>query len=147
MAVTGKMYGQVPIKAFNKEIDWNSDDIRCTLHTVGYVPDQDVHDYVDDLSNEVAAGGGYVTGGVRLTTPTMTYTAATKTCTFDADDAVWASPTTITARVAAVSDRQTAVAGTSPLIVYQLSDVDVSSSAGEFRVQWNASGIFTVAVS
>ncbi|RJQ04811.1 MAG: hypothetical protein C4551_10045 [Bacillota bacterium] len=145
MAVVGALFGKVFLAAFNKEIDWLDDAIHCTLHTSLYVPDQDVHDYVDDLSNEHAASGNYATGGVQLAGKTITYTGATNKITMDANDAVWAA-STITARVAVVSDRQTGVAGTSPLIAYQQSDADISSNNGEFRVQWNASGLCEITV-
>lgn len=39
MAVTGKLYGKVFEALFNKEIDWMTDDVRVSLHTVTYVPD------------------------------------------------------------------------------------------------------------
>jgi hypothetical protein len=43
MAVTGKLYGKVFTALWNKEIDYDSDAIACTLHTSAYTPDQDVH--------------------------------------------------------------------------------------------------------
>jgi hypothetical protein len=146
MAVTGKLYGQVFKSAFNKEIDWDTDTIKCQLHTSGYTPDQDAHQYGSSLSSEVAASGGYSTGGVTLAGKTTTYTAATNKHVLDADDAVWAS-STITARTAVVLDTQTGVMATNPLICYQQSDADISSNSGEFRVQWNAAGIVEITVS
>lgn len=145
MVVTAKMYGRVFIAAFNKEIDIIDDAIACTLHTSTYVPDQDVHDYVNDLSGEVAAAGGYTTGGQNLANDTLTYTAATNVLMYDADDVIWPG-STITARTAVISDRTPGTAATQPLIAYQQSDVDIISSGGEFRVAWNASGIFTITV-
>ena len=145
MAITSRLYSRVFMSAFNKEIDIQDDNIACTLHTSGYTPDQDVHQYVSSLSSEVAATGGYTTGGQNLTTDTLTYTAATNVLMYDADDVVWAS-STITARTAVVSDRTPATAATQPLIVYQQSDVDIVSSSGEFRVAWAAAGIFTITV-
>ncbi len=145
MAVTAALYGNVFLAAFNKEIDFLSDDVRLTLHTVGYVPDQDADDYVDDLSNEVAAGGGYATGGEALANKTLTYTGATNVVKLDADDVTWAG-STITARVAVVSDRETAVDATSPLICYQLSDADIVSTGGDWTCQWDADGIVEITV-
>lgn len=69
-------YGQAFAKALNKEWDWDSDDIRVTLHTATYALSRTTHDYVDDLTNELATGGGYTAGGVALAGRNVTYTAA-----------------------------------------------------------------------
>lgn len=145
MAVTGKIYGQMFLDAFAKAIDYLNDTIVCTLHTSLYTPDQDAHRHVSDLTNEVAAGGGYTTGGVNLASKTLTYTAGTNTITFDAADPSWAS-STITARTAVFSDRTPATAATQPLLCYQQSDADISSTSGTFTVQINASGLITITV-
>lgn len=60
----------------SKNVDWDSDTIKVTLHTSTYAPNLDTHVFVSDLTNELAASGGYSTGGVTLTSPTTTYTAA-----------------------------------------------------------------------
>jgi len=146
MAVVAKLYGRVFLAAFNKEIDLIDDNIKVTLHTSTYAPDQDVHDYVDDLTNELPTATGYTLGGQSLTNKTLTYTAATNTIMYDADDVVW-NASTITARTAVISDRTPATAAAQALIAYQQSDVDVASSGGDFRVSWNAAGIFTVTVA
>jgi len=145
MAVTGKLYGKAFLSLFNKEIDWDTDPIKCSLHTSTYVPDQDVDDYFNDVTNEVT-GTGYTAGGATLAGKTITYTAATNKCTLDANDCSWTSAT-ITARVAVVYDAQTGVATTEPLICYQLSDADIISTNGTFTVAWNASGIVEITVA
>ena len=68
-------YRQAALTMANKEWDWNSDTIKVTLHTSTYTPNRDTHVYVSDLTNE-ATGTGYSSGGVTLTSPTQTYTAA-----------------------------------------------------------------------
>lgn len=76
MAVlTTKPYGQFPLKLANKEIDLDSDTLKATLHTASYVPNLDTHAYVSDLTNELAAGSGYSTGGVTVA-GTIAYVAA-----------------------------------------------------------------------
>lgn len=69
-------YGQAISKALNKEWDWDSDDIRVTLHTVGYVPARITNAYVSDLTSELATAAGYTVGGVALTGKSMPFTAA-----------------------------------------------------------------------
>jgi hypothetical protein len=69
-------YRQALSKFLNKEADWDTDAITMTLHTATYTPNLDTHAYVSDLTNELAAGSGYTTGGVTLTSCARTYTAA-----------------------------------------------------------------------
>lgn len=145
MAVTAKLYGKSLIAAYNKEIDWADDTIKVMLTTSAYTPDQDVHDYKDDVTNEVT-GTGYTAGGATLGSKTITYTAGTNIFMLDAADTVW-SASTITARNAVVYDDTPATAGTKPLICYQASDADIISSGGDFTIQWNASGIVQVTVA
>lgn len=56
--------------------DYLSDTIKISLHTSSYTPNLDTHDFVDDLTNEVANGNGYTTGGVTLGSKTAAYVAA-----------------------------------------------------------------------
>src|SRR5688572_26435818 len=124
MAVTSKQFGKLPLALFNAEVDWLDHVIKVTLHTSGYTPDQDAHDYKDDLASEVANGGGYTTGGVTLANKTIGYTAGTNVTKLDADDAVWPTAT-ITARTAVVQDTSPATDATRPLICYSQSDADI----------------------
>jgi hypothetical protein len=76
-----KWYRQAPAKAFNKQVDWDSDALVWTLHTSTYSPNQDTHAFVSDLTNELASGSGYTAGtasggGLAIASPTVTYTAA-----------------------------------------------------------------------
>jgi hypothetical protein len=146
MAVTSRLYGNAPLLALSKKIDWLNDTIKVQLHTSAYTPDQDVHDFQNDLTGEVAAGGGYATGGVTLTGKTLTYTGATNIVAASASDAVWAS-STITARTAVVIDTTPGTTATNPLIAYHQSDVDISSAGGEYRVAWAAAGIVQITVT
>ncbi len=144
MAVTGKLYSKVFTALWNKEIDWDTDTIKVALTTATYTPDQDAHDYFNDVTNEVS-GTGYSAGGATLANKTVTYTGATNKFVLDADDAAWAG-STITARTAVVYDASPGSDATRPLICYQQSDADVSTTAGTFTVQWNASGIVEITV-
>jgi hypothetical protein len=75
MAVSANFYRQADAKAWNKEIDWNSDTIKCALATSAYTPNLDTHAYFSDITNEIT-GTGYTAGGATLTSPTIVYTAA-----------------------------------------------------------------------
>ena len=144
MAVTGKLYGKVFTALWNKEIDFDTDVIKVMLTTSSYTPDQDVHDYKDDVTNEVS-GTGYTAGGATLASKTVTYTGATNKHVLDAADTQWAT-STITARNAVIYDDSPATAATKPLIGYQSSDVDIVSSGGNFDIVWNAGGIVEITV-
>ncbi len=69
-------YRNALVKFLNKEADADSDSIKVTLHTSTYTPNLDTHSYVSDLTNELAASGGYSTGGTTLGSVAITYTAA-----------------------------------------------------------------------
>lgn len=147
MAVTGKLYSYFFNALANKEIDLvgTPDSIYVMLTTSTYTPDQDVHDYYNDVTNEVS-GTGYSANGAALASITWTYTSGTNTWAFDAADTSWTTAT-ITARNAIVYDRTPGTDATRPLICYQASDADITSTAGTWTITWNASGIFTIVVS
>lgn len=146
MAITAKLYGRVFLGAFAKTIDLLNDNIAFQLHTSAYTPDQDVHQFQSDLTNEIAATGTYTTGGKDLASKTLTYTNATNVVMFDAADLQWASAT-ITFRTGVLLDRTPGTAATRPLIGFQQSDVDIVASGGNLDVVWNAAGIMTITVA
>jgi hypothetical protein len=71
-----RWYRQALGKILNKEVDWDSDDLRISLHSSAYTPDLDAHDYVNDLTNELATGGGYTSGGLAVASESITTTLA-----------------------------------------------------------------------
>ena len=144
MPVSANLYGSFPAKLANAEVDWDTHTIKVALTTSSYTPNQDTHDYFDDITNQVS-GAGYTSGGETLASKTVSYDSATNKTTFDAADVTW-SASTITARYAIIY-RDTGSAATSPLIGYVNFDGDVISSGGDFTIQWAAGGIFTITVS
>ena len=92
-----------------------------------------------DLTNEVANGGGYTTGGKTLT---CTWVRATGTITFDCDDQAWTA-STITAKYAVIYADNT---NDDLLCFCELDTVgSVSTTAGTLTVTINASGVCTLA--
>lgn len=71
-----KLYRNAPALVLNKEVDWDSDALKWTLHTSTYTPNQDTHIYASSLTNELSTGGGYTAGGLAIASPTRTFTAA-----------------------------------------------------------------------
>jgi hypothetical protein len=139
MAVSAKFYGNAFVSAFNKKIDFDSDTIKVALCTSSYTPDQDAHDFFNDITNEVT-GTGYTAGGATLTSASITYTGASNVLKLDGDDTSWAS-STITARYAIIYDATPGTAATNPLIAYVDFGADVTSTAGTFTMAWDAAAL------
>lgn len=146
MTVSAKMYSHFPTHLLNALLVGMGSEtaIKCALTTSSYTVNQETHDYFDDITNEVANGAGYTTGGVALTNTAIT--EATRVTTYDATDAEWANAT-ITARYAVLYDSTEANANAQPLIMYVDFGENKSSEAGTFKIAWNASGIFSVTVA
>ena len=144
MPVTAFWYG-LGLKAIaNKQVDFDSDVIKVALCTATYAPDQDAHDYFDDITNEVSSSGtGYTAGGATLGSPTLTYTAGTNVLKLSGDNVSWAA-STITARYAIIYDSSPGTAGTNPLLCYVDFGGNVTSTAGTFTITWAAGGIATI---
>jgi len=122
-------------------IDLANDTIKCALVTSAYIVDVDTHVFFSAITGEVV-GSGYAAGGSTLTTPVNSQDDTDDEGVFDADDVVF-SASTITAR-AAVLYKDTGVASTSPLIAYIDFGSDLSSTADDFTIAWNAEGILNI---
>jgi hypothetical protein len=144
--MASKLYGQFLSQALNKEIDWDTDTIKVALLTNAYTPNQDTHNYYDDVSANEVSGTGYTGGGVTLTNKTNTYNGTSNVIVLDADDVTWSS-STITARYAVVYDASPATNATKPLIGYVDFGSDQSSSNGNFTITWDATGIVRITVA
>ena len=125
----------------NGGVDLDTDTIKVALVTSSYAPNQDTHDFFDDVTNEVS-GTGYSAGGSALANKSVTADNTDNEGVFDADDVSWTT-STITAR-AAVLYKDTGVASTSALICYIDFGADKSSTAGTFQITWNAEGILNL---
>lgn len=144
MAVTAFVYGAFVDHLAQKRIDLDTDTIKIALCTSTYTPNQDTHDFFNDITNEVT-GTGYTAGGATLGSVTWGYTAGTNTWKLDAADPSWTS-STITARYAVIYDSTPGTSATNPLIAYIDFGADVSSTAGTFSIVFDAAGILTVTV-
>jgi hypothetical protein len=106
----------------------------------------DTHDFLNDITNEVANGSGYTTGGVSLANKTVTYDSANNRVELDADDASWTFSASKTARYAVVY-KDTGTSSTSPLIGYVDFGADQTSS-GTFTITWSATeGVLKVTLA
>lgn len=137
---TSKAYGNLTKALWNKEVDYDSDDIKVMLVSSAYSPNQDTHDYLDDVQAFEVSGTGYTAGGQALANRTRVYDAANNVLVLDADNVTWAN-STITARYAVVYDNTGASAAVKPLIGYVDLISDQASNAGNFTIEWDASGL------
>ena len=141
-----KLYGNFLKQALNKEIDWDSDTIKVALLSSSYTPNQDTHDYFDDVSSFEVTGTGYTTGGITLSSKTSTYDGTNNVIVLDAADVTWSS-STITARYAVVYDDSGATAASKALIGYVDFSSDQSSTNGNFTITWDSTGIVRITVA
>ena len=141
-----KLYGNFLKQALNKEIDWDSDTIKVALLSSYYTPNQDTHDYWDDVSSNEVTGTGYTTGGIALSSKTSTYDGTNNVIVLDAADVTWSS-STITARYAVVYNDSGASAAAKALIGYVDFGSDQSSTNGNFTITWDSTGIVRITVA
>lgn len=137
-----KFYGNTHLKAYSKEIDWLNDDIKVMLCTSDYTPDQDIHEYKNDVTNEVS-GTGYTAGGISLSGKTLTYDSANNKVMFNSDNPLWIN-STITARYSIIYDNTPVTDDIKPLLGWVDFGEDKSSVEGSLELQWNGTNIFEI---
>ena len=94
---------------------------------------------------EVANGNGYTTGGATLANVAVT-TVTTNDAKFDADDASWtASGGAITANYAILYNSTDT--DSPPVAFVDFGGSQTAGDGTDFKVIWNANGIFTFTVS
>lgn len=130
------IYNRAKANLMNKIVDLVNDVIKVMLLNATYVFTA-THNVIGDVSVNQITGTGYVAGGATLTTKTVTQGATT---TWDAADVIWAN-STITAYHAVIYD-DTVV--TDDLICSIDFGGAKSSSEGDFKIEWNVSGIITL---
>lgn len=100
-----------------------------------------------DLTNEVANGSGYLTGGVAIAGQSLAN--ASGTITFDANDVSWtASGGSLTFRYAVIYKNATVNSIIKPLLCVSLLDTTpaniVVNDGNTYSLVMNASGLFTL---
>lgn len=145
MAVSAKLYGLAVVKAFNKEIDFDSDTIKAILVSASYTPDQDAHDYLNDVTANEETDGSYARK--TLASKAVSYNSGTNVIKIDADDLLWSALTSAGVRYVIIADTQTGVDSTSPLIAYIDLGTTIAPTGQDLSIAFNAAGIATVTVS
>ena len=116
-------------------IDLDGDTFKVALLTTSYTPAATHLGYAS-LTNEVASGNGYTTGGNAL--DSVTWTKATTTVTLDAANEAWTSAT-FTAAYAAIYDDTVTTPTADPLVCLFDFGGSKTVSAGTFTLQFDAS--------
>ena len=109
MAVT-KVYGLFLKSLATKQINLETDTFKMMLCSSGYTPNQDTHQYKNQVTSEVT-GTGYTAGGATVV-PTFTKDTTNHRLTIVFPQLTWTG-STITARKA-VCYKSTGTASTSP---------------------------------
>lgn len=138
-------YAAAFLSAFDKEIDFLADTIKGALTTNSYTPNQDTHDYFNDVTNEVT-DTGYTAGGATFSNKTHTNSA--NVSTFDDTGTLqWTSDGagSITARRLPVYDSTPGTSSTNPLLWWDDFGSDqVASNGGTFTYTPNVSGLASI---
>jgi hypothetical protein len=113
-------------------IDFDTDTFKTLLVTSSYTPNKDTHDKRDDVTNEVANGNGYTTGGV-TTACTVAKDTANDRVTLTFASASWPT-STITARGAVIYKSRGGASSADELVAYIDFGGDVVSSGGTFSI-------------
>lgn len=113
-------------------IDFDTDTFKTLLVTSSYTPNKDTHDKRDDVTNEVANGNGYTTGGA-TSACTVTKDTANDKVTLSFAAVSW-STATITARGAVIYKSRGGASSADELVAYIDFGGDVSSSGGTFSI-------------
>lgn len=129
------IYNRFKANLMNKVVDLEGDTIKVALYNNSHSFTATDTDYTTD--NELATAGGYTQTGAALEGKAVTETATTK---WDADDRNWTAAT-FTAYHAVIYD---STAGNDLIASIDFGGAK-TVAAGTFTIQWNASGIITLA--
>jgi len=120
---------------------WTANQMGVALLTASYVKNLDTHLRYSDVSlYEVAAGGGYTTGGQQIANRTTSYDAAADEYNLLGDDLTWGPGATITASFGVIYEMATANKWLWALLDFGQS---VAVSNGVFTIDWTA-GLLSV---
>jgi hypothetical protein len=126
------IYNSLTEDIANGNVNLGSDTFKMLLVTSSYTPDKDTHNRLDDITNEVASGSGYTTGGVTVATTVTLDTANDKTTvTFAAGS--W-TESTITAAGAVIYKSRGGASSADELVFYNDFGGDISSTGNTFNV-------------
>ncbi len=148
MAVTVKVYGKASEHIDGGDLDWAGDTIMLALATSSYAVSQANDEFFDDVTNELAASGGYSSGGFALSGMAKAYDSSTREWRFDADDfSVGALTPSSPFRYGIVYDATPGSPSTDFLLCYINFGADQNPAGLPFAIQWATTGVFYMQAS
>lgn len=145
MAVTAFWYGNGMKNILSGAIDLDTDTFRAMLSYSTYTPDQDTHDFRNDITGEVT-GTGYTAGGVSVSALQVTFDAASNEVRWDHSDPTWTGAS-FSARYMVVYKSRAGGASADELVYYVNFGADEVVSSGTFTYVVPATGTGVVTVS
>lgn len=140
MAVTAKWFGQAIVGQFSataaRRIAWAGDTVKVALVKGSYAPNQDTHDFWNDVSANEVAGTNYTAGGKSITEKAVSYDEASNTTRLKGGNVEWKEVTVKEVRYAVIY-KDTGVAGESPLLGYVDFGEEQAITGGTFKVEWD----------
>ncbi|HFE45914.1 MAG TPA: hypothetical protein ENJ18_10565 [Nannocystis exedens] len=128
----------------SRQINPETGTLKAAIVSSLYTPDQNVHEFFSDITNEVS-GTGYTAGGNQCLNPAVTMDSA-GLITFDADDpAQWAQdPAGFSNGRRFILYFDTGVTTTSRLLAFSDAEAaDFGNVSGPLTLQMAAAGIWT----
>jgi hypothetical protein len=148
MAAQLSLYSSFKENVFRDDVELSLDDIRLVLLASSYASNMNTHTvYADISASEIAAQGGYTSGGINLGKMSVSRSGSTVTVDL-ADLVLTATGAGIPAwRYAALVADVTRNAKVKPLIGLVLgndapADIPSTPAGTNLVVQWNASGVY-----
>lgn len=134
MAVTTSWYGNGLLNLAKGNIDLDTDSFKVMLTTSSYTPNQDTHDFRDDITNEIT-GTGYSSGGSALSGVSVTYDGTSNEMRVLWNDLSWSSAS-FTARYAVIYKSRGGVSSADELLAYIDFGADQTVSSGTFTLDF-----------
>lgn len=118
-----------------------AEDNKVLLVNDTYTPDFTLHDFYADVTNEIANGGGYTTGGAAFTSTEITLSSGT--LTWDFADPSWTT-STISSAMAAICKTEISGSATDQLLLLMDFVTAVSTTSGTLLVTIAGTGAMTI---
>lgn len=131
---TAVWYGNALLNLAKGNIDFDTDTFKVLLTTNSYTPDQDAHDFLNDVTNEIT-GTGYTAGGATLSGVSVTYDSGSNEVRILWSDAAWTTAT-FTARNAVIYKSRGGASSADELVAYIPFGSDQSVTAGTFTLDF-----------
>jgi hypothetical protein len=128
----------------NATIDLDGDTIKVALVTSTYSPDIDNDADFGDITNELAASGGYTARGQALDNLVITADDVNNRAVLDGDDETFSALTPSAPFRYGIIYKDTGTDATSFLIAYIDFEVDQDSNGSDYTIEWNSSGILYI---